>query len=398
MPSYSYRSIAPDGSVSEGVMEARNEREVELLLKTGNAIPLNIREIRHGKSRDFFSFRQAKGELQVFTTELHTLMSAGLPLDRSLNIVKSVTENKKMKEIVSDILKSIREGGSFSDALQKHPRVFSKLYINMVKAGETSGAMSMALEKLIEFLEASDELKNSVFSAMIYPVILVVTGIMSIIIMVTVVLPKFTQIFADMGTQLPASTQILVAVSNVLTQYWWVILLTMTGLWFVLQSYTRTERGRYHWDRLKIKLMGDVILKLETARFCRTLGALLKSGVPLLQAVKNARDIIGNYAVSSALERVSGEIKEGKGISKPLSDANIFPELAMSMIRVGEETGRLEVMLLKVADSYEKSLKTSLKRFISILEPALILGMAFITGFIVISLLMAIFSITDIPF
>jgi general secretion pathway protein F len=325
-------------------------------------------------------------------------MSAGLPLDRSLNIVKSVTENKKMKEIVSDILKSIREGGSFSDALQKHPRVFSKLYINMVKAGETSGAMSMALEKLIEFLEASDELKNSVFSAMIYPVILVVTGIMSIIIMVTVVLPKFTQIFADMGTQLPASTQILVAVSNVLTQYWWVILLTMTGLWFVLQSYTRTERGRYHWDRLKIKLMGDVILKLETARFCRTLGALLKSGVPLLQAVKNARDIIGNYAVSSALERVSGEIKEGKGISKPLSDANIFPELAMSMIRVGEETGRLEVMLLKVADSYEKSLKTSLKRFISILEPALILGMAFITGFIVISLLMAIFSITDIPF
>lgn len=398
MPSFSYRSINRDGTVSEGVIEARSEHEVELILKNNNVVPLRIQEVKQRLGKADFSFQSAKSELQVFTTELHTLMSAGLPLDRSLNILLGITRNKKMKEVIFDVLKSIREGGTFSDTLQKHPNVFSMLYINMVRAGELSGAMDVALEKLIEFLEASEELKNHIFSAMIYPVILVVTGILSIIVLVTVVLPKFTQIFADLGTQLPVSTQILVGFSHILLSYWWVILLALAILWFVVRSYIKTDKGRYNWDKLKIKLMGDIILKLETARFCRTLGALLRSGVPLLQAVKNAKDIIGNYAVSSALDRVTKEIKEGKGISKPLSDANIFPELAMSMIKVGEETGQLDVMLIKVANTYEKSLKNSIKRFISILEPALILGMAFIVGFIVISLLMAIFSITDIPF
>ena len=398
MPSFSYRSINRDGTVSEGVIEARNEHEVELLLKNINVVPLRIQEVKHGFGKEPFSFQSAKSELQVFTTELHTLMSAGLPLDRSLNILLGITQNKKMKDVLFDILKSIREGGTFSDALQKHPNVFSTLYVNMIKAGEMSGAMDMVLEKLIEFLEASEELKNHIFSAMIYPVILVITGILSIIVMVTVVLPKFTQIFADLGTELPVATQVLVGFSNFLLTFWWLILVAIAILWFVLRAYLKTDQGRYNGDKLKIKVMGDIILKLETARFCRTLGALLRSGVPLLQAVKNAKDIIGNFVVSSALDQVTKEIKEGKGISKPLSDANIFPELAMSMIKVGEETGQLDVMLIKVADTYEKSLRISIKRFISILEPALILGMALVTGFIVISLLMAIFSITDIPF
>jgi general secretion pathway protein F len=398
MPSFSYRSINRDGTVSEGVTEARSEHEVELLLKNNNVVPLRIQEVKQGFGKDQFSFRSVKNELQVFTTELYTLMSAGLPLDRSLNILLNITQNKKMKEVIFDILKSIREGGTFSDALQKHPKVFSTLYINMVRAGEMSGAMDMVLEKLIEFLESSEELKNHIFSAMIYPVILVITGILSIIVMVTVVLPKFTQIFADLGTQLPVSTQVLVGFSHILLTFWWIILLSIAILWFVVKAYLKTDKGRYNGDKLKIKLMGDVILKLETARFCRTLGALLHSGVPLLQAVKNAKDIIGNFVVSSALDQVTKEIKEGKGISKPLSDANIFPELAMSMIKVGEETGQLDVMLIKIADTYEKSLRISIKRFISILEPALILSMALVTGFIVISLLMAIFSITDIPF
>lgn len=398
MPSFSYRSINRDGTVSEGVIDARSEREVELLLKNKNIVPLRIQEVKQGFGKEQFSFRSAKGELQLFTAELHTLMSSGLPLDRSLNILHGITQNKKMKDVIFDILKSIREGGTFSDALQKHHKIFSTLYVNMIKAGEMSGALEMVLEKLLEFLEASEELKNHIFSAMIYPVILVITGILSIIVMVTVVLPKFTQIFADLGTQLPASTQLLVGFSNFLLTFWWIILLAAAGSWFVLRAYLKTDKGRYNGDKLKIKLMGDIILKLETARFCRTLGALLRSGVPLLQAVKNAKDIIGNFVVSSALDQVTKQIQEGKGVSKPFSDANIFPELAMSMIKVGEETGQLDVMLIKIADNYEKSLKTSIKRFISILEPALILGMALITGFIVISLLMAIFSITDIPF
>jgi len=398
MPRFSYRCINRDGTVSESEIEARNSHEVEILLKNKNVVPLRIQEVRQGFGRDSFSFQSAKSGLQVFTTELHTLLSAGLPLDRSLNILLSITENAKMKAVVFDILKSIREGGSFSDALQKHPQVFSTLYVNMIRAGELSGSMAMALEKLIEFLESSDELKNHVFSAMIYPVILVITGIISILVMVTVVLPKFSQIFADLGTQLPVSTQILIGFSHILLSYGWMILLMAVGLWLAAHAYIKTANGRYVFDNIKLKVMGDVILKLETARFCRTLGALLRSGVPLLQAVKNSKDIIGNFVVSSALDRVTGQIKEGKGISKPLSDAGILPELAISMIKVGEETGKLDAMLVKVADTYEKSLKISIKRFISILEPSLILSMAFITGFIVISLLLAIFSITDIPF
>jgi len=398
MPSYSHRSINRDGSVSEGVMEARNEHEAESILRNSNIIPLRIQEIKTGFGKEAFSLKSAKGDLQVFTTELHTLLSAGLPLDRSLNILLNITQNKKMKDVIFAVLKSIREGGTFSDALQKHPNVFSPLYINMIRAGELSGALETVLEKLIEFLESSEELKNHVFSAMIYPVILVITGFLSIIVLVTFVLPKFTTIFADMGTQLPASTQVLIAFSHFLLASWWIILLVIIAGWFLMRNYLKTEAGRYNWDKLKLKVLGDVILKLETARFCRTLGALLRSGVPLLQAVKNSRDIIGNHVVSSSLARVAKEIKEGKGIAKPLSDAGIFPELAMSMIQVGEETGQLDVMLIRIANTYEKSLKISIKRFISILEPSLIMIMGLLVGFIVISLLMAIFSITDIPF
>ncbi len=398
MPSFSHRSIGRDGSVSEGLIEARNEHEAESILKNSNIIPLRIEGVKAGIGKDSFSFKSAKGELLVFTTELHTLLNAGLPLDRSLNILLGISRNMKMKNVIFDVLKSIREGGMFSDALQKHPRVFSPLYINMVRAGELSGTMEMVLEKLIEFLESSEELKNHVFSAMIYPVILVITGFLSILVMVTFVLPKFTTIFADMGTQLPVSTQVLIAISNFLLASWWIILLVIVAGWFLMRNYLKTEAGRYNWDKLKLKVLGDVILKLETARFCRTLGALLRSGVPLLQAVRNSKDIIGNFVVSSSLDQVTKEIKEGKGIAKPLSDADIFPELAMSMIKVGEETGQLDNMLLKIANTYEKSLKISIKRFISILEPSLITVMGLIVGFIVISLLMAIFSITDIPF
>lgn len=398
MPSYSHRSINRDGSVTEGVLAARNEHEAESILKNSNVIPLKIQEVKTAFGKEAFSFKSAKSDLQVFTTELHTLLNAGLPLDRSLNVLLNITQNKKMKDVIFDVLKAIREGGTFSDALQKHPNVFSPLYINMIRAGEISGAMEMVLEKLIEFLESSEELKNHVFSAMIYPVILVITGLLSIIVLVTFVLPKFTTIFADMGTQLPVSTQVLIAISNFLVASWWIILLVIISCWFVMRSYLKTEAGRYNWDNLKLKVLGDVILKLEIARFCRTLGALLRSGVPLLQAVKNSKDIIGNYVVLSSLSHVIKEIKEGKGIAKPLSDANIFPELAMSMIQVGEETGQLDTMLIKIANTYEKSLKISIKRFISILEPSLIMIMGLLVGFIVISLLMAIFSITDIPF
>ncbi|MGZ3598235.1 MAG: type II secretion system F family protein [Syntrophales bacterium] len=397
MSTFSYRSTTRDGVISEGLIEATDEKSAILQLKNSGAIPLKVEKKKTAYS-DKISFRSAKGELQTFTTELYSLLNAGLPLDRSLNILAELAADKKMQDIIYSVLNAIRGGSTFSDALEKHPKVFSALYVNMVRAGESSGALEVVLDKLNEFLESAQELKDHIFSALIYPTILVITGTISIIILVTYVIPKFSTIFSDMGDNLPLATKMLLEFSNLMQSIWWIIILMIFFGIIAFKNYIKTEKGRYNWDAFKLKIMGDVILKLETARFCRTLGALLRSGVPLLQAVKNSKDIVSNHVISSGLDKISRGIKEGQGIARPLSEANIFPDLALSMIKVGEETGHLDTMLLKVANTYEKSLKVSIKRFVSFLEPALILGMGLLTGFIVISMLMAIFSITDIPF
>jgi general secretion pathway protein F len=233
---------------------------------------------------------------------------------------------------------------------------------------------------------------------MIYPTILILTGGVSIIILLTYVLPKFSVIFAELGGTLPLSTEILLTISNTFKSYWWIIAALFLFGWIGLKNYKKSEQGRYKWDTFKLKLMGDVIKKLETARFCRTLGTLLKSGVPLLQALNNSRDVVSNQAIASSIESVSAGAKEGKGIAMPLSDTKVFPQLALSMIKVGEETGQLDDMLIKVANTYEKSLNIAIKRFVNLLEPVMILSMGLIIGFIVVSMLMAIFSITELPF
>ena len=385
------------GVVSEGAIEAPDEHAAIERLKNSGIIPLKV--FLPGKGlRDTFSLRSSKGDILSFTNELAALLEAGLPLDRSLNILAGIAESKQNQAVIQDILKSIREGGAFSDALLKHPKIFSRLYINMIRAGEAGGILVEVLEKLNEFLETTKELKEQVLTSMIYPVILVSTGGLSIIILLTYVLPKFSVIFSDLGSSLPLSTQILLTVSQGLKSYWWIFLVGFVLLGFFFRTYIRSAGGRLHWDRLKLLLIGDIIKKLETARFCRTLGTLLKSGVPLLQALNNARDVVINQIIASSLAEISQGIKEGKGISLPLSKSSFFPPLALSMIKVGEETGQLDKMLMQVAITYEKSLRVSIKRFVGFLEPAMILGMGIIIGFIVLSMLMAIFSMTELPF
>jgi len=396
VPIFSYRATTPDGTIIEGVIEAADEATAIDRLKNSGIIPLKINTSSEGTKRKF-TLRSSKGDMLSFTTELSALLGAGLPIDRSLNMLSEISENNEMKGVIHSILRSIREGSSFSDALQKHPKVFSKLYVNMIRAGEVGGVLDVVLDKLNEFLESTRELKEQVFSAMIYPTILLITGGFSIIMLLVYVLPKFSTIFAEMGTSLPLPTQALIKFSNIMKSSWWIILLAAVSGWLAFRNYIRSQAGRYRWDAFKLKLMGDVIRKLETARFTRTLGTLLRSGVPLLQALRNAKDIINNQIIASTIDTVVKGAKEGKGIAGPLSQANVFPPLALSMIKVGEETGQLDTMLLKVADTYEKSLRTAMKRFIGFLEPALILGMGLIIGFIVLSMLMGIFSMTDMP-
>jgi general secretion pathway protein F len=396
MAIFSYRATTVEGTIVEGSIEATDEKSAVDRLKNTGIIPLKIYSPEKSITKRI-TLRSSKADLLTFTTELSSLLSAGLPLDRSLNILSGISESKHMKNIIQSILKSIREGSSFSDALQRHPKVFPRLYVNMVRAGEAGGVLDVILDKLGEFLESSKALKDHITSVMIYPIILIITSGISIIILLTYVLPKFTVIFAELGSSLPLPTRIVLAFSNALKSYWWLILLAIGSSWAVFKSYIKSDIGRYNWDSFKIKIMGDIIRKLETARFCRTLGTLLKSGVPLLQALNNAKDVINNQVIASSIDIVSKGAKEGKGIAMPLSDANSFPPLALSMIKVGEETGQLDTMLLKIANTYEKSLNTAIKRFVSLLEPAMIVCMGIIIGFIVFSMLIAIFSVTELP-
>ncbi|HBL24549.1 MAG TPA: type II secretion system protein GspF [Deltaproteobacteria bacterium] len=397
MPVYSYTAATLEGTTVEGVVEASDERgAVEKIRNTG-VIPIKISVPGRGLGKTF-TFRSSRGDLLTFTTELSALLSAGLPIDRSLNILAEISEGSQMKEVIHSVLTGIRGGSSFSEALQKHPGIFSRLYISMIRAGETGGVLDIVLDKLTEFLETAKELRDSVVSAMVYPLILTLTGGISIVILLTFVIPRFSSIFSEIGGNLPLSTQIILTISQALRSYWWIVFPMIIAAFALVKFYAGTEKGAYKWDELKLKLLGDVIRKLETARFCRTLGTLLRSGVPFLQALTNAKDVIGNRIIAGSVGSVIKNVREGKGIAGPLIEADAFPQLALSMIKVGEETGQLDTMLLKVAATYEKGLRDAVKRFMSLLEPAIILAMGIIIAFIVVSMLMAVFSILELPF
>ncbi len=401
MPFYQYKATSMEGEVIEGVLNAPDEQAVAAKLKDSRLLPLKIVRSKE-KSKGLAlktittTSRAASSEIILFTTELAALLSAGLPLDRSLHILSEISEKSAMRAIISNILQSVREGSSFSDALAKHPKAFPKLYINVVRAGELGGVIENVMQELTAFLESSKELKDSIVSSMIYPVLLAFSGALSIVVLLTYVIPKFSQIFEDLGQTMPSSTKFLISLSNFLSTYWWILLLSVGSFVFIFKKFIDTESGRLWWDSVKLRAMRDIVSKLETAKFCRTLGTLLKSGVPLLQALRNVQDVVGNIIFRNHITAVIKGTKEGKGITKPIMQAEVFPPLAVSMIKVGEETGQLDVMLLKVADTFEKSLRASVKRFINIIEPTMILIMGAIVGFIVMSMLLAIFSINDL--
>ncbi len=397
MALFSYRASTMAGQTVEGVIEATDERAAIERLKNTGVIPMKVAAPGHGNGSARRGFRRSRNDLLTFTTELSVLLAAGLPLDRSLNILSGLAETKAMRLLVDAILKSIREGSSFSEALLRHPNAFPRLYVNMVRAGEAGGVLDVVLEKLNEFLESTKELKDHVTSAMIYPAILTITGIASILILLTFVLPKFSVMFAELGAAMPPSTRALLAVSEGLRAYWWAFACSLAILVVALRAYLRSPAGGYRWDSLKLRLAGDVVRELETARFCRTLGTLLRSGVSFLQALNNSKEVVNNRVMASSLDAVARGAKEGKGIAAPLAEAGVLPPLALSMIKVGEETGQLETMLIKVATVYEKSLREAVKRLITLLEPAMILGMGLVMGFIIVSMLMAVFSVTEIP-
>ncbi len=409
MPTYLYKATDSSGKVVNGTLEAEGEKGVVAELHNMEFIPIRISLSKGSGGRfDIDISKQIlsvfKGvstrDVMVFTQDLSTLLEAGLPVDRALSILIDAAEKERMKEVLGDILKTLQGGGYLSDALAKHPKVFSTFYVNMVRAGEAGGVLESVLSRLGAFLESSQDLKDYIKSAMVYPIFLVCVGGISIIILLTFVIPKFSIIFSDMGQTIPFSTRFLLGFSEILRTYWWVILGGSGAIYFLLRRYLRTPAGRLRLDQNKMNfpVAGGLVKKIEVARFARTLGTLTKSGVPILQALLLVKEIIGNRVIARSMEKVYDRVKEGDRLSKPLSDSGVFPSLAIQMITVGEETGKLDMMLLRVAENYEKMVKDMVKRFISLLEPAMILAMGLVVGFVVISMLMAIFSMNEMPF
>ncbi|MGB9627183.1 MAG: type II secretion system F family protein [Thermodesulfobacteriota bacterium] len=339
-------------------------------------------------------------ELLVFTQEFSTLLSAGLPLDRSLSILESLTENRRFKETLKNVLQRVEGGSSLAEALSSHPQIFPKLYVNMVRAGEAGGFLEVIFARLVRYLQSLKEIREALISVMIYPLILTFISGVSIIILVTFVVPRFARIFSDMGQAIPIPTQIVLTVSHWIRDYWWIGLGSVLLAYLSLKVYTREEERKFQWDQFKLKwfILGDLLRKMEVARFSRILGTLLQSGVSILSALNLVKEISQNLAFSKAIGTTHDRLREGKGISKSLMETGVFPPLALHMIGVGEETGRLDEMLLRVAEVYEENVQMALKRFVSLLEPIVILLMGGLVGFIVISMLLAIFSINEIPF
>ena len=404
MPGYLYKAMTVSGQTVEGSMDGNDEAAVVQNLHQLGYIPIRI-TTTHEKEPGFsFSSilpqRVGVKNLLVFTQELSTLVSAGLPIDRSLEILGTLTENWRLREAVNDVLKRIQGGNSLAEALGQYPRIFPRLYINMVKAGESGGFLEAILSRLAQYLQSTKEIKEYLISVMIYPVILTIASGISIVILITFVIPRFARIFADMGQAIPLPTQIMLSTSEIVRSYWWVGVGMVALVYFGLKTYTRDEERKLRWDRFKLRwiAVGDLIKKVEVARFARTLGTLLQSGVSILSALNLVKEISQNQAISKAIAHIHDRLREGKGISKSLEETEVFPALAVHMIGVGEETGRLDEMLIKVAETYEENVQTALKRFVSLLEPLIILLMGGIVGFIVISMLLAIFSINEIPF
>jgi len=409
MATYSYKATDSAGKIVTGVLDADEEKKVVAELQTRGLIPIRIALAKgNGKrlgmnvSEQFLALFHgvSSKDVMVFTQDLATLLEAGLPVDRALSLLIESAEKERFKTVVKDILKTVQGGGYLSDALVKHPKAFTSFYVSMVRAGEAGGVLEAVLSRLGEFLESAQELKDYIKSAMVYPIFLVGVGGVSIIILLTFVIPKFSIIFADMGQTIPLSTQLLLGISHLLQSYWWAILAVLGTGYFFLRKYLKTPAGRLKFDRKKMNfpVVGELIKKIEVARFARTLGTLTKSGVPILQALMLVKDIMGNKVISGAMENVYTRVKEGDRLSKPLRDTGIFPPLAIQMITVGEETGRLDRMLLRVAESYEKMVRNTVKRLISLLEPTMILVMGLVVGFVVVSMLMAVFSMNEMPF
>jgi len=397
---YTYRAVAGDGKVRMGTLSGDSDGAVALELRRQGLTPLRVKAGAAAPGRwrlPRWGGGRRSRDLVFFTQELATLLASGVPLDRALSITSELTERPRFREVLVEVLRTLKGGRSLADSLAAHPEYFSELYLNMIRAGEASGSLAVVAERLAEFERSRDELRSYILGAMLYPALLALVGTASVLILLYFVIPRFATVFAESNLPIPAPTRVLLAASDAVKRWGLPALGALAAALIGLRVYLGTAAGRLAWDRfrLRLPLLGPAQRKAETARFARSMSTLVGNSVPLVESLSIARAILGNRVIAASLEAVSQGVKRGEGIAGPLRRSGQFPALAGHLLSVGEETGRLDQMFARMADIYEKDTREAVKRFTSLFEPLVILFMGVVVGAMILSIMLAITSINQ---
>ena len=401
MAEFAFEAIDSKGKRVSGTQEAASQEEVVSGLISKGLQPIQVKRLHTFQAiLEFGKKRVSLDDVLYFTGELADLLEAGVPLERSLLILSEATEKEEVRGLVKEIKDAIHGGKTLSEALSQHKDVFDSLYINMVKVGELGGVLPQVLRRLGDFLERSRQIRKFIISSSIYPTILAFVGLVSVFILVTFVVPKFGQIFQDINQPMPAITSFILGASLFLRTWWWLLFLIVAVLALSFRIYIKRPEGRRWWDNFKLNmpLVGPFVRRIELGRFARTLGTLLESGVPILKGISLSGEVVGNTVIRDAVRELYAGIRQGKSLSLLMKKSRVFPPLMIHLVSVGEETGGLSRMLLKVADDFDEQVQSDTKLFLSMLEPITIVVMGIIIGGIIFSMLMAIFGINDVTF
>ncbi len=407
MPFYQYKAVTPGGEVQEGVLEASSGQAAVARIQAMGFIPIRAEEAGAAKAAVAQRPRPAlftrrgvsQDDITVLTRELATLLKAGLPLDRSFEILINLAANPKVAELLTKIRNEVRGGQALSKALEAQRDVFTRFYVNMIRAGEAGGSLPNVLLRLAEYMERSKALRDNVKASLTYPAFLAVVSVVAVVVLLGAVVPRFKPVFAGAGKTVPFVTQVVLFAGDAMRAYWLPGLFAIGGIAWLLARWLRDPEVRYRFDRWRVTapVVGDLFAKLEMARFSRTLGTLLANGVTLVAALNIVRDTMGNAWLAESVAGVARELKEGRGLGRPMMETGRFPMLAVHMILVGEETGRLDDMLMQVAETYDREVEVAIRKALALLQPVMIVAMALVIGFIIIAILSAMLSVYDIP-
>jgi len=402
MPNFAYEAISAKGQRIQGQNDAASREALIATLISQGLQPVSVKKLRpiEGILSDLLARRSrfSHEALLAFTRELADLLGAGVPLERSLVVIADSAEDARTKALVTGLLQAIQGGKSLSEALSDHPEIFGRLYVNMVTVGELGGVLPKVLSRLGGFLERSREIRNFIVTSSIYPSILAVVGILSIFVLVTFVVPKFGQIFEDLNQPMPLPTQMIVSFSDFAKSWWWVLVLAGGAGFIAFSSFLKTRDGKTRWDRfvLRIPFAGPMILRIELGRLCRTLGTLLESGVPILKGISLAREVVSNTVIRESLDEIYKGVRQGQSLSGLMKRGRIYPPLIVNLVSIGEETGAMDAMLLKIADDLDARIQHDTKVYLSLVEPLTIVVMGLVIGGIILSMLLAVFGINDV--